>query len=549
MPSAPSGLRRAERLRTARLGVLGVLAVCAALPPAAAQSRRLLPLGDPAYTLAERLQRRGHLLGLNPTALPYDEAAVSDALARLVPADLSPVEARWADRLRRRLRPTPESPTGGAPESVVVLEAGGGTRATNNERLDPARWTDAASPTVAAGPLNLYPFAALQASVDAGPLVAQLGARLDTFYPDDPDGLNVGNVSVFLRNEEAHAGVVARFGEVRLGTFARQWGVASGQGVLVSANPQPYDALSLRIGGERVAVRSLAAELDAADADGRFTGRTGDRSRDGSLRRFLAAHRIDWRPAPWLVVSGMETMVYSASNASLSLPALLPTAVLSFLNDGAPRNNENNGLVGGLFWLQRGRVTATGQIAFDDFDLFDDAEPPSVAVTGQAVVAGLADAVDVGLDLTLVTARTYNSILPEQTYVYALRGLGTPTTDVLDARLFAEVAVEAFWPDARLLRGLTVGPEVRLVVQGEGSFREPALPNTAPALFVGDAERTLRVALRADLTQPWGFVRGSLGPNVTRNDGFVRGASRTRVVGFVEAGVRVRFAAAVPLGF
>ncbi len=505
----------------------------------AAQSHRLLPLGDPAYTLVERLQRRGHLLGLNPTVLPVDEGQVAEALARLVPADLTPTEARWADRLRRRLRPTPEAGSG----SVAVLETGGGVRATNTDRLDPARTVEATDATVSAGQVNLFPSAVVQASIGAGPFVAQLGARLDTFYPDDPDGLNVGNVSVFLRNEEAHVGAVGRLAEVRLGTFARQWGVPSGAGVFVSANPQPYDALSLRIGGERVAVRSFVAELDAATLDGRFTGRTGDRSRDPSLRRFLAGHRIDWRPAPWLVVAGVETMLTSGTNASLSLPALLPTAVLSFLNDGAPRNAENNGIVGGLLWVQRGRATVTGQLAFDDFDLFNGLEPPSIALTGQAVVAGLGDAVDVGVDLTLVTARAYRSFLPEQVYTYALRSLGAPASDLLDVRLFADASLE------RVLPGLTLGPELRFVQQGAGDFATPYPTNGAPTLGIGDAQRTLRAGLRGDYTMPWAFVRGSVGLNRTTNDGFVRGNSRTHVVGLIEAGARIRLAAPVPLGW
>ena len=538
MPPSALALRRG--LATRGLASLAFLALIA--PAAGAQSHRLLPLGDPAYPTIERLQRRGHLLGLNPTVLPYDEAAVAEALARLVPADLSPVEARWADRLRRRLRPTPAGPAARR-GSVATLEAGGGARATNTDRLDPARTVEASDATLAAGAVNVFPYAVVQASIDAGPLVAQLGVRLDTFYPDDPDGLNVGNVSVFLRNEESHVGAVARWGEVRLGVFGRQWGVPSGTGVMVSANPQPYDALSVRIGGERLAVRSFAAELDAATFDGRFTGRAGDRSRDPALRRYFAGHRIDWRPAPWLVVAGMETMLTSGNGTSLSLPALLPTAVLSFLNDGAPRNNENNGIVGGLFWVQRGRTTVTGQLAFDDFDLFNSLEPPSIAVTGQAVVAGIGDAVDVGVDLTVVTARAYRSALPEQVYTYALRSLGAPAADLVDVRLFADASLESVLP------GLTVGPEARFVQQGEGSFVTPYPANAAPTLGIGDAQRTLRLGLRADLTHPWWFVRGSVGVNRTRNEGFVRGADRTRVVGLVEAGARIRLAAPVPLGW
>ncbi len=534
-------LRPAHALRCAFLLLVALGAVTAA-----AQSHRLIPLGDPAYVMIERLQRRGHLLGLNPTVLPYDEAALGEALARLVPADLSPLEARWADRLRRRLRPTPERPPLRGQQAAATLEVGGGVRAVNNGRLDPARPTGDTDATVSVGDVRLFPLAVFQGSLEAGPLVAQLGARLDTFYPDDPDGLNVGNVSVFLRNEESHVGAVGRIGEVRLGAVARQWGVPSGTGVFLSDNPQPFDALTLRIGGERLAVRSIAAQLDAATLDFvdqrvSFTGRAGDRSREPQLQRYLAGHRIDWRPKPWITVAGIETMLYSGNGASLSLPALLSTSVLSFLNDGAPRNTENNGIVGGLLWVQRGRVTVTGQLAFDDFDLFNGREPASVALTGQAVVAGLGDRVDAGVDLTVVTARVYNSTSLEQSYVYALRSIGAPFSDTVDLRLFADTSVDD------LLPGLTVGPELRAVWQGEGAPATPYPPNEAPTILIGDAQRTLRLGVRADLSMPWYFVRGSLGVNRVTNERNVLGASSTRLVGIVEAGARIRFASGLSL--
>ncbi len=514
--------------------------------PVAAQSHRLIPLGDPAYATIERMQRRGHLLGLNPTVLPYDEAAVGEALARLVPSDLSPQEARWADRIRRRLRPTPERPPLRGQQAAATLEVGGGVRAINNGRLDPARPTGATDATVSAGSVRFFPLAVFQGSLDAGPLVAQLGARLDTFYPDDPDGLNVSNVSVFLRNEESHVGAVGRIGEVRLGVVARQWGIPSGTGVFLSANPQPYDALTLRIGGERLAVRSIAAQLDAAtlnfvDQTVSFTGRAGDRSREPQIQRYLAGHRIDWRPAPWITIAGVETMLYSGNGASLSLPALLPTSVLSFLNDGAPRNTENNGIVGGLLWVQRCNVTVTGQLAFDDFDLFNGREPASIALTGQAVVAGLADRVDAGVDLTVVTARAYKSSLLEQSYVYALRNIGAPFSDTIDLRLFADASIDD------LLPGLSIGPELRAVWQGEGSAVTPNPGNDAPAILLGDAQRTLRAGIRADLSMPFYFVRGSLGVNRVTNEGNVLGAASTRVVGVVEAGARIRLARGLTL--
>ncbi|MYH07529.1 MAG: hypothetical protein F4146_03025, partial [Rhodothermaceae bacterium] len=48
-----------------------------------AQGNRLLPVNDYAYEYIVRLQRRGHLLELNPTSLPYRRGDVWDALSRL----------------------------------------------------------------------------------------------------------------------------------------------------------------------------------------------------------------------------------------------------------------------------------------------------------------------------------------------------------------------------------------------------------------------------------------------------------------------------------
>ncbi len=496
-------------------------------------------MDDPATLWIERLARRGLLLDLDPTAAPYTEGEIRRALADAHGRDRT--ERRWLDRLRQRF---PAPPRRDREDGVVTAEVRLGSVASTNDRLDPLRSVEAGEPVVGAGTVNLFPFISLGAALESGPFVAQLGARFDTYYEDDPDGLDVGNVTAFLRNEDSYVGAVGRYGEVRLGRLGRRWSGAEDAALYVSDVPHPYDALAVRIGGGAVTVRSLLGELDAADAQGRFSGRAGDRSREATIRRYVAAHRFDWRPSRKVTIAAMESMVISGNGTSPPFGALLPTAVYSFLNDGAPKNNEHNGLVGGLLWFQIGRTTVSGQLLMDDFDLFNAAEPASAAVSGSVVAAGLAPRLDAGVGLTAVTARAYNTGLPEQTYVYALRGIGLPFNDYVHARAFADVYLDD------LVEGLVLRPEVHLLVQGEADFREPILDNREPLIFVGDEERTVRAGLVARAGGlSWWWAQADLGVNWTRNDGFERGAEAVRFVGTAEIGVRVRFDAPVRLSW
>ena len=520
--------------------VLVVLWVLLAVS-AQAQTHRTVPVGDPAYVWIERLARRGHLLALDPTAAPYTEGEIRDALHDVRRRGLGRTERRWLDRLRRRF---PDPVRTGRTEGTVTAELRLGATASTNDRLDPLRFTEAGDPTFGAGDVNLFPMAALGGALEAGPLIAQLGARLDTYYHDDPDGLDVGNVSAFVRNEDGYVGAVGRMGEVRLGRIGRRWSAPETDALFVGDGAPPYDALAVRIGGGMLTARAFLGELDAADSEGRFSGRAGDRSREPTLRRYVAAHRLDWRPSPRVTIAALESMMISGNGTSPPLSALLPTALYAFLNDGPPKNNEYNGLIGGLVWAQAGRTTLSAQLLMDDFDLFNAAEPTSAAASGSIVTAGLAPRLDAGLALTAVTARTYNTTLPEQTYVYALRGLGLPFSDFVHARAFADLYLDD------VVDGLIVRPEAHLLVQGEADFREPFPANDAPTIFVGDAERTVRTALvlRAGGTS-WWWARADLGVNWTHNDGFVRGAEAVRFVGIAEAGLRLRLDAPVPLAW
>jgi len=478
------------------------------------------------------LQRRGHLLTLNPTAFPYTESEIASALARLPHGELATVEQRWAHLLAERIRPHFNASAGRA---AFGAEFTGGVVASNNERLDPVRFTDAADPIIEAGDVNVYPNGSFRASLGAGPAIAQLGLGFDMFYRDDPDGIPLVK-ELALRNEESSVGISTPFADIRIGNGDRQWGLPGSDAVFVSSNPRSYDAITFRLGGGVLALRSMAAELDAANLDGTFTGRAGGfpNAREPTLRRYLVAHRIDWRPRPWLTIAFIEQMISSGQDASLSLPAVIPTSLHVFLNDGPPKNYENNNIIGGLFSVQRGRVSVTGQLAVDDFDVLDRLEPASLALTGDLILAGAH--ADVGLALTAVTARAYDTGLPEQSFLYGDRGIGTQFSDYLHARTFADVYLDD------LVSGLTVRPELHLLVQGERDIRQPWPTNDEVGLiFIGTPERTVRAGAQVRLQpSPWWWLQADLGVNHTVNDGFVDGASSTRFVGFIEGGAKLR---------
>ncbi|WP_456427220.1 hypothetical protein [Rhodocaloribacter sp.] len=508
-------------LHRPRALVLLLLAAFAVSGAAQAQSNRLLPLDDVAYRYIERLQRRGRLLELHPTALPYRYGEVAAALRGIDRSALSPVEAAWVAQLDARFPERPDAPG----EAVLGVRLGGGGSAANTRRLDALRplGTDA----------HGYEHAFAQVFLEKGPLVAQLGARHDLYYDRDPDGLDAVRRLV-ARSEESYAGVHTPFASLYLGRFANHWGLPGGAGVVLSDNPRSYDQLNLRLGGPRLSVRSLLGELDSITADGRYTGIAGDDSVRASERRFFAAHRFDWRPTPNLVLSLMESALYSGGNSGLSLKYLNPVNPFFFVVDNRPKNDENNGAVAGLIWLHAGRFTLHGQLMFDDFDVLNGQEPASFALTGSLVYAARAN-VDLGGGLDVVAARTYNTIQPEGRFIYLLRGLATQFSDYVHAHAFA---------DLYLVPGLILTPRLDVLAQGERDIRQPfpEKDSGVPAILTGVVERTVRTSVRLFFQRdPRWWVRLDLGVNVTTNKESVEGVDETRFVGLAEFGVRLTF--------
>ena len=512
-------------------------ALIATALPAAAQPARTIPLDDPAYALIERMQRRGHLLELHPTALPYTEGEVVAALDAF-PFDGTGRVAEWADRIRRRVG----SAEPASDEIAVRADIGTVFHASTSGRLDPLRPIDG-DPTIPVGPINVFPTADAHVTIGTDRLVAQLGLEHDVYANDDPDGLDVVK-RLMVRNQEGYVGYRSPAADIVLGRVTTQWGVAHRDALAVSDNPYPYDALHVRIGSPRVSVRGIVGQLDSALPGGVFPDeegqRPGDRPSDEPrIDRFLAAHRFDWRPVPQLALTILETSLYSGANADPSLTYLLPTQGLAFLVDNTPKNVENNGAVGAMLWGHHAGWTLHGEVYIDDFDVIFGTEPASAALTGSLTRGGITDDLDASFELTAVTARTYNATQREGIYTYALRGLGTEFSDFVRARLAAD-----WYPH----EGLTVSPDVEALWQGERSFEAPFPTNEqAGTILTGDVGRTLRLGAEVRY-QPvwWAWAGADLGINLGDGPADGQGAGFEGLFSF---GIRLAAAGTTSAGF
>ncbi|MDX1546262.1 MAG: hypothetical protein R3247_04705, partial [Rhodothermales bacterium] len=462
------------------------------------------------------------------------QGAVADALAALDRAALGPAERHWVALLERALGMLPLDDG----QAVLGGQVEGGARLINSDRLDVVR--------PLADSLNLYWYTGIfDAWADAGPVVAAFGLTQDTYYDEDPDGLDTA-LRLITRSEDTYVGAHTRLAAVYLGRFGNRWGVAGQDAVLVSPNPRSQDQLFVRLGGDRFGLRGFLSELDSITETGEFTGRTGDTFRgDAGRRRFLAAHRWDWRPSPRFALTFMESAVYSGPNAGFSLKYLNPMHPLIFVVDNTPKNDENNGFVGAMLWAQHRRLTFHGQLVVDDLDARGESGDETISFALATGLTYAAPRFDLGATVTAVGSRTYNAPQPEGKYLFALRGLGTEFSDFVHAAAFADLYLDALAP------GLRLTPRLDLLAQGERSGIDAPFPSTEESIdniLDGVVERTVRPALQLEYRPvPWGWIRLDGGVNFTNNVAHENEASRTRFVGLAAFGLQLTINRAVRL--
>jgi len=492
-----------------------------------AQHAGLLPVQDYSYQLIERLQRRGYLTELNPTAQPYTYNQVRTAIGKVDRTLLSANSMEWISQLEAMMGDDLDP---GEWLGRYSIEAG--LTQSSTPRKDPLRPLD--------GSAQVFPHVSMGAQFNWDNFVAASGFTLDQYYDKDPDGLDVVN-RWYIRGEDSYLGFSSTYFDVHIGRFSSHWNRSGIEAPLIGKQVQQYDKIQFRIGTDRISLRSVYGELDNLDSTNQFSGRG---FRDGSIRRFVFAHRIDWKPLPSLTLSAFEGDLISATHGNMSLKYLQPLHVVFFEQDNTPKNFENNLMVGAGLHLQKGSFSLSGQVIIDDVVVYERKkvkqegrlEPSTAQITGFMTYADVFPSTDLGLSLAIVSSNSYRTDQKEGQWTYAQRSLATLFSDYVHLRLFAD------WYGVKsMLNGLILRPNLHLLAQGTGDYRQDftkKYPNgrMLPAVLSGQETVTLRPSIELDyrfldikkrqngsVNSLEIFVQADLGLNFIRNNRHLKG--------------------------
>ena len=274
------------------------LVLMAVLAPAlgdAQTASRLIPTDHWSYEYIQRLRDRGYLANLNPLVQPYRRDEVVRGLGTIDVSALHPEVAEWVELLDLEFRRELGGDDNEGPRFGASAEAG--AWASTSQRLDPLR---------PLGGEGVWPYYAIGGWSEVGPIVADLRIRGDTYFNDDPDGMNPGQRRGG-RSDVAYIGAQFSFGGVYLGRFSRNWSMLGTKSLLLSdvATPHPQFALELRAG--RFSLRSTHGELDSFD----------------TTKRWITGHRIDYQTERFVASFG-ESILYAPTSGGMQLRFMHP---------------------------------------------------------------------------------------------------------------------------------------------------------------------------------------------------------------------------------
>jgi hypothetical protein len=518
------------------------------------QDSRVLSLYDwQSYEWISQLQSRGHLLELHPTDMPYRYDEVREAVRRLWEGDgstrnMTDLEQQWATRLAERVE-APANDDGRRP--VLDLRASTYWQVNNSEREDAYRPTDDQA--------YLWPMVEVAASMRHRGWVVQANPRFEYYEDRNIDGLDAVN-RFWTRNEEAYVGYSNDFLEVYSGRVLNHWGIYGANGAMISDHSVTYDQLKINLGTKHLQLSSVMGYLDNLKSDGIYNGDT--REDPLSVKRFLFAKRLDWRPRPYLMFSYRESLIFSGWDAIPQPKYWVPGMIGFFQADNAPQNDFINYLTGIALWAQIQRANTLSlhtEIILDDVIFFRERrgidERSTYNVMFNAQLALAERPINLKLKGEMISAQSYNTDQAEGRYLYLGRGIGAPFNDYV----FGEFEADWFVPVKEGRRGLDMrlSPYAGALLQGEQVIdkefigspltqkgKDPDELEPVPDFVLsGVVQQTVRFGLKGVVqsTSGW-WIRGDIGLNIMRNMSNVEGNDSTRPVGMIEAGYRFDFA-------
>ena len=536
----------------------------------AQQDSRVLSLYDrQSYEYIQQLQDRGHLLELHPTDMPYRYDELHEALEGVMEYEFSGVQAQWIRHLRDRIG------LNASEKPVLDLRGGSYLQVNNSERDHMYRPSDDIA--------YVWPMIELAPGIRYQGWVVQGHARFEYYEDRNIDGLDAVN-RFWVRNEETYVGYSNEFLEVYGGRVLNHWGVYGQSSGLVSDHSVTYDQVKINVGTKHLQLSSVMGYLDNLKSDDVFNGDT--RWDPLSVKRYLFAKRLDWRPREHLMFSYRESLIFSGWDAVPQPKYMFPGYIGFFQADNAPQNDFINYLTGIAFWGQfgGGRVHGDGfaksraksgaksqsssqniltlhtEVIIDDVIFFRERrgidERSNFNVFFNAAYALSQRPLTLQLNAEMVSSQSYNTDQAQGRYLYLGRGIATQFNDYV----FGEFRTQLFL-DGKL-QGLRVSPYLGGLLQGEQVIdkefigspltqkdKDPDELEPVPDFVLsGVVQETFRAGVEWVYYSPaergwkkgW-WLRGDVGLNVMRNLGNVVGNDQTRPVGMIELGVQFDF--------
>jgi len=482
------------------------------------QENRILPVADISYEYIKRLQLRGFLLELNPTSFPHKFSDINEAILNINVEDLSNTEIRWLKFIEKRVKKS---------NAIRYGELISETSFSDSKRLN----------TLDPLPQNffVYPKAQLSAGIGNKGFIANANITHSLYYDQDPDGIDSGD-RLYIRPEDTYVGYRSSSGfEAYIGRYDHHWAPYKESSTILSNNARSFDKLSLGYYSQYFSVQSILGELDNINSNDVFTGNAIE---EGAQRRYIAAHRIDWKPKENFRLTYFESIIYSGYNSGISLKYINPLYVFGFVSSNSPINDDANLLIGGALWWQINKSTLNIQAMLDDIHVEDRDEVTTFSLFGSVNFADIFANTDFGLEMEAVAYQTYNAPAAEGRYLYLRRGIATQNTDYVLSRIYSKIYMD------NIISGLEITPSLTYYLQGEQVINQPIARNNPDGslidiILTGKVKKTLRGGINIFYNpHPSIWVEVDTGYNKVDNFMNISGTTNNRFSTIVRIGFR-----------